>query len=302
MARALRRAREGVQRLARADRVRARTGGARRARVAGRVHRRRLPQRRRGVRRVRLGRDAGARRPEALRQPGRGAVARAAARARPRTAPLHRPRHSASAERVGRAAHLSRRLPADARGSGHQGARSRRACRSSTSRTCGCTTRARWRTGAHGSPRSTQQVRARYGETFRRAWELYLAGSEAAFAVGSAAALSDRLLAARRRRRPYWARAEMYGSATPDQSGHQIVMARCDALIVGGGPAGSTCARVLQQRRLARHRHRSRAVSARQGLRRLGHARRVPPARSRSRRLPRDGTDHPDRSRDSAPR
>jgi cyclopropane-fatty-acyl-phospholipid synthase len=29
------------------------------------------------------------------------------------------------------------------------------------------------------------QVRSRYGEEFRRAWELYLAGSEAAFSSGS---------------------------------------------------------------------------------------------------------------------
>ena len=39
--------------------------------VAGRVHRRRLPERRGGVRRVRVGRHARACRPEALRQPGR---------------------------------------------------------------------------------------------------------------------------------------------------------------------------------------------------------------------------------------
>jgi len=32
--------------------------------------------------------------------------------------------------------------------------------------------------------RAADQVRARYGEEFRRAWELYLAGSEAAFATG----------------------------------------------------------------------------------------------------------------------
>jgi cyclopropane-fatty-acyl-phospholipid synthase len=44
------------------------------------------------------------------------------------------------------------------------------------------------RTLAHWSARfadAREQVRASYGEPFRRAWELYLAGSEAAFAAGS---------------------------------------------------------------------------------------------------------------------
>ena len=44
------------------------------------------------------------------------------------------------------------------------------------------------RTLAHWSRRFSaieDQVRGRYGEQFRRAWELYLAGSEAAFAAGS---------------------------------------------------------------------------------------------------------------------
>ena len=44
------------------------------------------------------------------------------------------------------------------------------------------------RTLAHWSRRfaiMSDQVRARYGEEFRRAWELYLVGSEAAFATGS---------------------------------------------------------------------------------------------------------------------
>src|SRR5687767_9849186 len=44
------------------------------------------------------------------------------------------------------------------------------------------------RTLAHWSRRfaqATEQVHARYGREFQRAWELYLSGSEAAFAAGS---------------------------------------------------------------------------------------------------------------------
>ena len=151
------------------------------------------------------------------------------------------------------------------------------------------------RTLAHWGARFAaidEQVRARYGETFRRAWELYLAGSEAAFAAGSLQ-LFQVVFSPMETAPPYWARAEMYARGDARSERPPAVMVRCDALIVGGGPAGSTCARVAPAGRLARPRHGSRAVSARQGLRRLGDARRVPPARSRSCRLPRDRTDHP---------
>jgi cyclopropane-fatty-acyl-phospholipid synthase len=65
-----------------------------------------------------------------------------------------------------------------------------------------------------------QQVRARHGETFRRAWELYLAGSEAAFAVGTLQ-LFQVVFSPLETDPPYWARAEMYGRSIPDQSGHR---------------------------------------------------------------------------------
>jgi cyclopropane-fatty-acyl-phospholipid synthase len=79
------------------------------------------------------------------------------------------------------------------------------------------------RTLAHWGSRFAaidQQVRSRYGETFRRAWELYLAGSEAAFAVGSLQ-LFQIVFSPVETAPPYWARAEMYAGATPDQSGQQ---------------------------------------------------------------------------------
>ncbi len=64
-----------------------------------------------------------------------------------------------------------------------------------------------------------QQVRGRYGEPFRRAWELYLAGSEAAFAVGTLQ-LFQIVFSPLETDPPYWVRAEMYGPSIPDQSGH----------------------------------------------------------------------------------
>jgi cyclopropane-fatty-acyl-phospholipid synthase len=74
------------------------------------------------------------------------------------------------------------------------------------------------RTLAHWGQRFAaidDQVRERYGETFRRAWELYLAGSEAAFAVGSLQ-LFQVVFSPLETAPPYWARAEMYAAAMPD--------------------------------------------------------------------------------------
>jgi len=64
-----------------------------------------------------------------------------------------------------------------------------------------------------------QQVRARYGETFRRAWELYLAGSEAAFAVGTLQ-LFQVVFSPLESAPPYWARGEIYDSPASDHSSH----------------------------------------------------------------------------------
>jgi cyclopropane-fatty-acyl-phospholipid synthase len=68
------------------------------------------------------------------------------------------------------------------------------------------------RTLAHWSRRFASvgdQVRARYGDEFRRAWELYLSGSEAAFATGSLQ-LFQVVFAPMETPPPYWTRAEMY--------------------------------------------------------------------------------------------
>jgi cyclopropane-fatty-acyl-phospholipid synthase len=61
-----------------------------------------------------------------------------------------------------------------------------------------------------------EQVRARYGDEFRRAWELYLAGSEAAFAVGSLQ-LFQVVFAPAEAAPPYWTRAELYESTGADR-------------------------------------------------------------------------------------
>jgi cyclopropane-fatty-acyl-phospholipid synthase len=65
---------------------------------------------------------------------------------------------------------------------------------------------------AHWSKRfaaATDQVRATYGEAFRRAWELYLAGSQAAFATGYMQ-LFQIVFAPRESPPPSWTRADVY--------------------------------------------------------------------------------------------
>lgn len=58
-------------------------------------------------------------------------------------------------------------------------------------------------------------VRERYGEQFRRAWELYLAGSEAAFATGSLQ-LFQVVFSPSESAPPYWTRTQLYAHTTPD--------------------------------------------------------------------------------------
>jgi cyclopropane-fatty-acyl-phospholipid synthase len=64
------------------------------------------------------------------------------------------------------------------------------------------------RTLAHWSERfasATDQVRATYGDTFQRAWQLYLAGSQAAFSVGWVQ-LFQVVFAPRESAPPFWTR------------------------------------------------------------------------------------------------
>jgi len=68
------------------------------------------------------------------------------------------------------------------------------------------------RTLAHWSERfaaASDQVRIAYGEPFRRAWELYLAGSQAAFATGCMQ-LFQIVFAPRQSAPPSWTRSDVY--------------------------------------------------------------------------------------------
>jgi cyclopropane-fatty-acyl-phospholipid synthase len=60
------------------------------------------------------------------------------------------------------------------------------------------------------------RVRGRYGEEFRRAWELYLAASEAAFAAGSLQ-LFQVLFSPLETAPPHWTRSAIYRGDRPDQ-------------------------------------------------------------------------------------
>ena len=123
------------------------------------------------------------------------------------------------------------------------------------------------RTLAHWSERFAlvkDRVRQAYGDEFQRAWELYLAGSQAAFATGWMQLFQILFVAARIGA----AFVDALRSAR-DPASHRMI--RCDALVVGGGPGGSTCAR-SSAGRLERHRRRPGAIPARQGVRRLADA------------------------------
>jgi len=68
------------------------------------------------------------------------------------------------------------------------------------------------RTLAHWSERfasAKDHVRATYGDSFQRAWELYLAGSQAAFATGCMQ-LFQILFAPRESPPPAWTREDIY--------------------------------------------------------------------------------------------
>jgi cyclopropane-fatty-acyl-phospholipid synthase len=71
------------------------------------------------------------------------------------------------------------------------------------------------RTLAHWRERFAQveeNVRAQYGASFQRAWELYLAGSQAAFSTGGMQ-LFQIVFVPSGTTSPYWARGEMYASS-----------------------------------------------------------------------------------------
>ena len=175
-------ARAGVQHLARADRLRARTGGRAGARGPSRVRGGRLPHRRGRVRRLRLGRHAGARRRRQLPHPRRGGGPFAQAR-RAGPHPLHRAQRPGAEQPLDRAAHLPRELPAEPRGDEHDlrapgvlDPRCREPAPALRPYLPGVLDR---------FEAAVDRVEAMYDSDFARAWRLYLSGSVAAFTTGS---------------------------------------------------------------------------------------------------------------------
>ena len=88
--------------------------------------------------------------------------------------------------------------------------------------------------------RSADRVQEMFGADFVRAWRLYLAGSLAAFPHGSLQLFQISFAGAECTRIP-WTRAYLYHDHG-ESRGERAEMDSCDVLIVGGGPAGSSCA------------------------------------------------------------
>ena len=177
--------RDGVQHLARADRLRARARRRGGPGAPGRVRRGRLPQRHwhaatRSCRSACSSTSGCA--TSALWLACCNRVAPTGRR--PRAAALHRPQRAAPLNAVDPPPHLPRRVRADARevfdararAGRHVGARRREPAPALRAH-------AR-RLGAAGSRRRADEVRAGSTKSFVRAWRLYLAGSQAAFATG----------------------------------------------------------------------------------------------------------------------
>jgi geranylgeranyl reductase family protein len=87
-----------------------------------------------------------------------------------------------------------------------------------------------------------ERVREMYDGRFERAWRLYLCGAQAAFRAGEMQ-LFQVLFARGRSNRVPWTRAHLYDAPDRSRDGPE----KCDVLVVGGGPAGSTCAGRLRQ-------------------------------------------------------
>ena len=83
----------------------------------------------------------------------------------------------------------------------------------------------------------------KHGMEFARMWRLYLAGSIATFRAGNLQ-LFQVLFAGSRCQSIPWTREHLYAPFS-DEAGHRTMDA-CDVAIVGGGPAGSSCAWALR--------------------------------------------------------
>ena len=81
-----------------------------------------------------------------------------------------------------------------------------------------------------------------FDERFVRTWRLYLAGSVAAFRTGTLQLFQVIFARPPAQRDPVDA-----GASVPVIAPRPELMTACDVLIVGGGPAGSTCAWKLRR-------------------------------------------------------
>ena len=124
-----------------------------------------------------------------------------------------------------------------------------------------------------------ERVREMYDERFVRAWRLYLCGAQAAFRAGEMQ-LFQVLFARQFTNEVPWTRAHLYEPGGALMSGDS-----CDVLIVGGGPAGSTCAWQLAKAGLDVLVIDKHAFPARQGVRGLDHPGSGRVARTRPRRI-----------------
>ena len=92
--------------------------------------------------------------------------------------------------------------------------------------------------------RSADVVEKEFGTEFVRAWRVYLAGSMAAFRMGTLQ-LFQIVFCGRDCRKIPWTRAHLYAEAAKRRERPPV--ASCDAPDRGGGPAGSTCARAMRR-------------------------------------------------------
>ena len=77
---------------------------------------------------------------------------------------------------------------------------------------------------------ATEYVRSVYGDEFRRAWELYLAGSEAAFTTGWLQ-LFQVVFTPRESSPPSWTRSDPFPSTRPEQQSRASLRASSEAVI-----------------------------------------------------------------------
>ena len=114
---------------------------------------------------------------------------------------------------------------------------------------------------------ASDRVREMYDDRFVRAWRVYLSRIARRRSTPARLQLFQVLFARRFTNEVPWTRAHLY-----EPSGALMAGDSCDVLIVGGGPAGSTCAWQLSEGRPRRAGARQAHFPARQGVRRLGHA------------------------------